>query len=60
MSVANPAFKQAGRSAASGAFDFDLPVPSGGRAEPEQGNLSTAKAGRQGQAHGYFFGVWKK
>ena len=33
MSVENPAFKQAGRSAASTAFDLDLPAPSGGREE---------------------------
>ena len=77
MSVADPAFKQAGRSAASTAVD--LPAPSGGReevlrsgppgmmpgeprwamdgpwrrthgAKPARGNLSAAKAGRQGQA----------
>ena len=64
MSVADPAFKQAGRSAASTAVD--LPAPSGGRVEvlrsgtgarePERSEGRTPGA----SLFGYFFGVWKK
>ena len=53
MSVENPAFKQAGRSAASTAFDLDLPAPSGGREEVLRSGSTGMDAGRAAMGHGW-------
>ena len=64
MSLANPASKQAGRSAASTAFD--LPAPSGGRVEALRIGTRTREPERSegrtpgASLFGYFVGVWKK
>ena len=51
MSVADPAFKQAGRSAASAAFD--LPAPSGGREEVLRSGPPGMDAGRAAMGQGW-------
>ncbi|MCF3195863.1 hypothetical protein LRQ05_23835, partial [Pseudomonas bubulae] len=51
MSVADPAFKQVGRSAASAAFD--LPAPSGGREEVLRSGPPGMDAGRAAMGQGW-------
>ena len=53
MSVENPAFKQAGRSAASGRSAFDLPALPGGREEVLRSGSTGMDAGRGAMGHGW-------